>query len=437
MVKVEIISKESIKPSSKTPDRLRTFRLSLLDQCSAPFMYFPLLLYYSHDKRTSNVKQAEISLLLKRSLSDALALYYPFAGRMKGESSVDCDDQGVDCLEARVDIRLSEVIESPEVQVINQFVPSTSEESDGVLLGIQLNFFTCGGMAIGISINHKIADVCTLSMFVKAWAAAARGDTNLVAPSFVASSLFPPKEQSGQEMILGSVEHWADASLFPPKEQSGQEMILGSVEQWADARRFCFSSSKIAALRAEVGDNTAFQPTRVKLVTAAIWKWAMTREGRDRSRLSVAGHGVNIRGRMDPPLSESTFGNVVMRSPNVSGNSEMGLGELVSKTSEAIGRIDSEYLKELQGENGYDMVTRGVKEGVELVLDEEVDYFRFTSWCRFPFSESDFGWGKPVWVSTAGCPEVSNTAVLLDSMSDVGGIEAWITMDGIDTCDEI
>ncbi|KAF7136023.1 hypothetical protein RHSIM_Rhsim08G0186100 [Rhododendron simsii] len=296
MVKVEIISKESIKPSSKTPDRLRTFRLSLLDQCSAPFMYFPLLLYYSHDKRTSNVKQADISLLLKRSLSNALALYYPFAGRMKGESSVDCDDQGVDCLEARVDIRLSEVIESPVVQVINQFVPSTSEESGGVLLGIQLNFFTCGGMAIGISICHKIADVCTLSMFVKAWAAAARGDTNLVAPSFIASSLFPPKEQSGQEMILGQeliLGSVVASSLFPPKEQSGQEMILGSMEHCANTRRFCFSSSKIAALRAEVGANTAFQPTRVKLVTAAIWKWAMTREGRDRSRLSVAGHGVN------------------------------------------------------------------------------------------------------------------------------------------------
>lgn len=368
MVKVEIISKESIKPSSKTPDHLRTFRLSLLDQFTAPFLYFPLLLYYSHDKRTSNVKQAEISLLLKRSLSDALALYYPFAGRTKGESSVDCDDQGVDCLEARVDIRLSEVIESPEVEVINQFVPITSEESDGVLLGIQLNFFTCGGMAIGISISHHIADECTLSMFVKAWAAAARGDTNLVAPSFVASSLFPPKEQSGQEMILRSVEHWADT------------------------RRFCFSSSKIAALRAEVGASTVFQPTRVELVTAAIWKWAMTREGRDRRRLSVACHGVNIRGRMDPPLSESTFGNVVLRSPNVSGNGEMGLGELVSKTREAIGRIDSEYLKELQGENGYDMVTRVAKETVELLLDKEGDYFGFTSFTsRISVGVSLFG----------------------------------------------
>ncbi|XP_058180204.1 stemmadenine O-acetyltransferase-like [Rhododendron vialii] len=398
MVKVEIISKESIKPSSKMPDRLRTFRLSLLDQFTAPFLYFPLLLYYSHDKRTSNVKQAEISLLLKRSLSDALALYYPFAGRTKGESSVDCNDQGVDCLEARVDIHLSEVIESPEVEVINQFVPSTSEESDGVLLGIQLNFFTCGD-------GYKVSTV-------KAWAAAACGDTNLVAPSFVASSLFPPKEQSGQEMILGTVEHWADT------------------------RRFCFSSSKIAALRAEVGASTAFQPTRVELVTAAIWKWAMTREGRDRSHLSVSCHGVNIRGRMDPPLSESTVGNVVRRSPNASGNGEMGLGELVSKTREAIGRIDSEYLKELQGENGHDMVTRGAKEEVELVLDEEVDYFRFTSWCRFPFSESDFGWGKPVWASSASWA-APNTIVLMDSMSDIGGIEAWFTMAEDGSYDEI
>lgn len=49
------------------------------------------------------------------------------------------------------------------------------------------------------------------------------------------------------------------------------------------------------------------------------------------------------------------------------------------------------------------------------------------SWCRFPFYEADFGWGKPVWVSIASLP-AGNSAVLIDTR-DGDGIEAWISLD--------
>ena len=35
----------------------------------------------------------------------------------------------------------------------------------------------------------------------------------------------------------------------------------------------------------------------------------------------------------------------------------------------------------------------------EAIEKGEEDVFLFTSWCRFPFYEADFGWGKPVWIS--------------------------------------
>ncbi|KAF7120188.1 hypothetical protein RHSIM_Rhsim13G0210100 [Rhododendron simsii] len=329
MVKMEIISKESIKPSSPTPDNLRTFGLCLFDQFFPPFFSIPLIFYYSHES-TSHVEQADISSLLKRSLSDALSLYYPFAGRMKDASSVHCDDQGVDFLEARVDTRLSEAVELPKVELLNH------EEGGGVLLAIQLNYFECGGIAIGMSICHTVADGCALSMFVKAWAAMARGDANMVAPSFATSSLFPPKDSFGLQTSLEGPKHWGET------------------------RRFCFSSSKIAALRAEVGASTMVQPTRVQLVTAVIWKWAMARKGRDRCLPSFVWYPVNVRGRIDPPLSENTFGNAIWRE-KMSGNGEMDLVELVSKTREAVGKIDSEYLEQLQGENVNEKLLRDTK----------------------------------------------------------------------------
>lgn len=51
--------------------------------------------------------------------------------------------------------------------------------------------------------------------------------------------------------------------------------------------------------------------------------------------------------------------------------------------------------------------------------------FSFSSWCRFPFYETDFGWGKPIWFGTS--IRHNRTASFLDT-KDGEGIEAWLTL---------
>ncbi|GLT69016.1 hypothetical protein SLA2020_412020 [Shorea laevis] len=96
-MEVEIISEECIKPSSPTPANLRTHKLSLLDQTIPP-IYTPMILYYPMNQRISHpivdiVSQR--SHLLKQSLSETLTRFYPFAGKIKDNLSVDCNDEGV------------------------------------------------------------------------------------------------------------------------------------------------------------------------------------------------------------------------------------------------------------------------------------------------------------------------------------------------------
>ena len=43
----------------------------------------------------------------------------------------------------------------------------------------------------------------------------------------------------------------------------------------------------------------------------------------------------------------------------------------------------------------------------------ETDICRFTSWCKFPLNEADFGWGKPNWVS--GTPKPLEMVSLNDT----------------------
>ena len=75
-------------------------------------------------------------------------------------------------------------------------------------------------------------------------------------------------------------------------------------------------------------------------------------------------------------------------------------------------------------EDVYPTLLRRKNEIHEAVERGEVDVFMFTSLCRFPIYQVDFGWGKPVWVSRVHAPY---EATFLFDAEDGDGIEAWIS----------
>ncbi|XP_060217217.1 acetyl-CoA-benzylalcohol acetyltransferase-like [Lycium barbarum] len=74
-------------------------------------------------------------------------------------------------------------------------------------------------------------------------------------------------------------------------------------------------------------------------------------------------------------------------------------------------------------------VTRG-REVVKNLGRKDVDNYPSTSWCRFPWYEADFGWGKPSWVSSVSKyyeGKYYERISLIDTKSG-DGIEAWIAL---------
>ncbi|KAJ8645025.1 hypothetical protein MRB53_006773 [Persea americana] len=196
MEKVEVISKELIKPSSPTPPHLRSFKLSLLDQLAPP-IYIPMIFFYT-GKDGDNLQQSyQVAKSLKASLSKTLAIFYPLAGRIKDDDTIDCNDEGAEILDARVKIQLFEFLKKPHVEVLDQLVPGdilcTRSGAEDVPLAIQVNSFECGGVAIGVLLSHKIVDAAAMVEFISKWAATARG-TNEEAKDVTleSASLFPP-----------------------------------------------------------------------------------------------------------------------------------------------------------------------------------------------------------------------------------------------------
>lgn len=112
MLNVQVISKETIRPSSPTPIHLRSYKLSLLDQFS-PQTYIPLILFFSGNGDPN----ADKSHQLRRSLSETLTHFYPLAGRIQEDDTVNCNDKGVDFLEAQVNGLLLEFLKQPDCEV--------------------------------------------------------------------------------------------------------------------------------------------------------------------------------------------------------------------------------------------------------------------------------------------------------------------------------
>lgn len=142
--------------------------------------------------------------------------------------------------------------------------------------------------------------------------------------------------------------------------------------------------------------------------------------------------------------------NMADKNDNNNNNNEKRLYGLVKKLRKALSTINEEFIENmrscdnftrkstmLQSLNIKSMVSDEELDEVgpknDKQEDEEVDSLGFSSWCNLGFYEVDFGWGKPLWVSsigTCGSSVFMNLVILVDSrFNGDDGIEAWLTLD--------
>nr|XP_027109682.1 vinorine synthase-like [Coffea arabica] len=413
---LEILSKEMIKPSSPTPYHLRNFTLSFLDQLAPP-IHIPLIFFYQPSQLQTYKDHAQISQLLKQSLSNALTKFYPLGGRICSDDfAIDANDAGALFVEAQVHSNLLQVIEKPSMDEMKQYLPLEPNgsghgitEANTILLAVQINIFDCGGLAIGVQMSHKIADGTSLVAFMNAWAANCRGDAEIHQSSLDLTSLFPPKD------VLNS----------------GFKPTVGITKEKITTKRFVFDREKLAKLKQALASSPGSQvkdPTRVEAVSAFFWRHFIeaTRAKMDsKSKKMVAAvHAVNLRPRMNPVLPDHAFGNLwrhALAIPVAEG--EKGYQNLAGDLRNAIRNINSNYVKTLQIGDEY---LHALKKTMELVSKGDIEFCNFSSWCRFPVYEVDYGWGKPTWVCTTTLP--FKNVVILMSTSCGEGIEAWVNM---------
>jgi shikimate O-hydroxycinnamoyltransferase len=425
-MQVEIISKECIKPSSPTPPNLKTYKLSLLDQVHSS-IYIPVILFYPINQSISHhivdiVSQR--SQLLKQSLSETLTRFYPLAGKVKDDLSIDCNDEGVLYLEAYANCHLSDCLNQPNLASLQQLFPQPMTFTDPVagdyVAMIKVTSFACGGIAIGVFVCHMVADGTAFSAFLNGWAATARKASELVCPNFDAPSIFIQNDAFSKEAAM---------TTFSKAYKLGRCIV----------RRFVFDAPAIASLKAKATSSSVQNPTRVEVVSALLWKCIMaaSKATSGIQKPTYMTHSVNFRRRAYPQFTDSSMGNLFWGAGALCMAEEIDLPYMVSKLREAIMKIDADLVKSLQGDGGLSKVCELMKATNEALSKIESSYgmnfIAVTSWVNFGIYNIDFGWGKPIWASGVGSSGDSETvfptAIILMDTKSGDGVEAWVALE--------
>jgi len=411
-MEINITSRETIKPSQPTSAECKTLKLSLIDGFQLN-TYFPLILYYS--KTTSLQGFSDVSTQLKKSLSEALTIFYPLAGRRRDYVSIDCNDEGAIFMEASVNTTMELFLKPPNLELLNQLLPCEPDKChphEEVLpqLLVQVNKFQCGGIAIGLCNLHILLDAYSYSAFLKTWFAICRGSKGEISwPDFSSA-----------------------ASAFPQRDITGiRGCTFNLIEENCSTRRFLFDHKAINELKSmSTSDET--KPTRYQAVSSFVCKHmivAIKEQCCDKTRPNVACHTVDMRRRMGQPFSKGVVGNLLWPAlvvlEGVNKNTE--IIDLVEILKEGFGKLTKDLFLKLQNVPGFLWSDEYAELMLEGIATKRPISLVFTSWANMGFNEVDFGCGKPCWLSYRGGTKetTSNTAILLETRE---GFEAWIRM---------
>ncbi|KAL3620095.1 hypothetical protein CASFOL_035007 [Castilleja foliolosa] len=144
---VEVISQETMKPSSPTPQHLRKLKLSYLDQIIDP-VYINLIFVYQADGEAINkASHVQISQRLKRSFSHSNFI-------------LPCSRKDPRPFHHRLQLMdaIQEQTNNINEDHLKQYLPVDPTTTSKPLFLVQVTHFDCGGIVVGVQLSHIYRD---------------------------------------------------------------------------------------------------------------------------------------------------------------------------------------------------------------------------------------------------------------------------------------
>ncbi|KAK8936523.1 Spermidine hydroxycinnamoyl transferase [Platanthera zijinensis] len=316
--------------------------------------------------------------VLKVSLAKTLVTYYPLAGEVivnsMGEPEIRCNNRGVEFIEAIADVKLADVeFYDADESFGRKLVP---KKKAGVLT-VQATETLCGGMVLGCTFDHRVADAYSFNMFLLAWAGTAAGKPISPLPNFRRSLLSPRNpdlHQPSFDRLFIPVSHLPLHNHRPSSETLN--------------RIYYITAASIHRLQNLTTKNGKAK-TKIEAFIAYLWK-LVGQVGKESALMTHMGVVVDGRRRIGPAM-DSYFGNVLSIPYSSSPVAEIGMEDAAEIVHEIVAAAASgehfrglvDWVEAMRPEAAVARVY--VEEGLPVVV---------SSGRGFPAAEVEFGWGK-------------------------------------------
>ncbi|KAJ8449720.1 LOW QUALITY PROTEIN: hypothetical protein Cgig2_001376 [Carnegiea gigantea] len=259
------------------------------------------------------------------------------------------------------------------------------------LMYAQVTVFCCGGISLGVTVSHIVADGRSALHFMKEWARLARGEPIEMAP-YIDYTLLKAQDSPRVQIAPG-------VDLIPPVP-----LVIGKENSLEERKKPTMVS--IPPLTKEQDAEKVHPYSRYEVVAAHVWRSACKARGHQDEQPTGLGFSIDIRGLMNPPLPSKYFGNAIL---DVCGTR---FGEIKTqplrctcgKMGEAIEKANDEYVwansqcfKTLPDFTPFqDLHSRKKESGPLSGPFYGNPNIGVISWLNLPIYGLDFGWGKEI-----------------------------------------
>uniref|UniRef100_A0A2N9HYJ1 Shikimate O-hydroxycinnamoyltransferase n=1 Tax=Fagus sylvatica TaxID=28930 RepID=A0A2N9HYJ1_FAGSY len=421
MMLVEVKESTMVRPSGETPVGRALWNSNV--DLVVPRFHTPSVYFYRPSTSTNNFFDANV---LKEALSKALVPFYPMAGRLKrdedGRIEIDCNAEGVLFVQAHTTSLIDDFGDFAPTLELRQLIPSV-DYSKGIetypLLVLQVTYFKCGGVSLGVGMQHHVADGFSGLHFVNAWSDVARG-LDLTIPPFIDRTLLRARDPP--QPTFQHIEYQPAPPMKTPFQstKSGPENTTVSILKMTRDQL-----NKLKAKSKEDGNTINY--SSYEMMSGHVWRCAC--KARDlpddqETKLYIATDG---RSRLRPQLPPGYFGNVIFTATPTAL-----AGDLQSKPTwyaasrihDALTRMDNEYLRSaldyLELQPDLSALVRGAH-------TFRCPNLGITSWVRLPIHDADFGWGRPIFMGPGGIA-YEGLSFIIPSTTNDGSLSVAISL---------
>ncbi|CAL9099438.1 unnamed protein product [Musa acuminata var. zebrina] len=430
MVEINVRRSTMVRPAEPTPRRqLWNSNLDLV----VPRFHTPSVYFYRPDGSADFFDAA----VMRDALARALVLFYPMAGRLgrdeDGRIEIDCNGQGVLFVEADTGASVDDFGDFAPTMELKQLIPKvdyTDDISAFPLLVLQVTYFKCGGVSLGVGMQHHVADGFSGLHFINSWSDVARGVGIAVRP-FIDRTLLRARDPPTPSYPHVEYQPAPPMKNAPPATTSPPINSVKAAGAAATAVNiFKLTRAQLNLLKSKAAPGGAF--STYALLAAHVWRCVCVARDLPPDQPTKMYIATDGRQRLRPKLPEGYFGNVIFTATPVALAGEVaaaaaagGVPALAAgRIQESLARMDNEYLwsaldyLEMQPDLG--ALVRGAH-------TFRCPNIGLTSWVRLPIHDADFGWGRPVFMGPGGIA-YEGLAFVLPSPTGDGSLSVAISL---------